>query len=209
MAGQAPSEVISVTGLVKYFKEDPNCVSKGELKYKSDFILEVKLIDMTVVASVRASMKDKCYKVKLTVDREGDIVDSCCECPRGKWLCSHMAATAIYVNKKGWSKTDLPNAWIAKPRTASKDKSVRLKNHFRREDNNKGSYTAASRDVNNDDLEFLVSNLSSCSLKWMLNPEPITRKDPLEPISIEELMEVFVESKESFMENCKVTQAQI
>ena len=46
MAGHAPSEIISLTGLVKYFKDDPNCVSKGELKYKSDFVFEVKL-DLT------------------------------------------------------------------------------------------------------------------------------------------------------------------
>ena len=56
------------------------------------------------------------------------------ECARGNWLCSHMAATSIWVNKKGLSKTDLPNSWIAKPRTATKNDTIRIKEHFKRKD---------------------------------------------------------------------------
>ena len=52
----------------------------------------------------------------LTVDGSGGIACAHCECPRGNWICSHMAATAIYANKKGLSKTDLPNSWIARPK---------------------------------------------------------------------------------------------
>ena len=66
-------------------------------------MLEVKLADMGINAVVRASTGDRSYIVKLTVDGTGEIVDSSCGCARGKWLCSHMAVTAIYVNKTGVS----------------------------------------------------------------------------------------------------------
>ena len=55
-------------------------------------------------------MKDRTYKVGLTVNGgDGLITSATCECPSGRWICSHMAATAIHVNRKGFSKTDLPN----------------------------------------------------------------------------------------------------
>ena len=78
-------------------------------------MLDVRLVDMDVNAKVRASMKDKSYRTQLTVNGTGEIIKSSCDCPRGNWLCSHMAATAIYINKHGVSKTDLPNSWITKP----------------------------------------------------------------------------------------------
>ena len=49
-------------------------------------------------------MKDKCYAVSLEVNGDGNILTGSCECPRGNWICSHMAATAIYANKRGLSK---------------------------------------------------------------------------------------------------------
>ena len=46
------AEVISLIGMVKFFKEDTNCLEKGELKYKSGFLLDVKLIGHEVKAVV-------------------------------------------------------------------------------------------------------------------------------------------------------------
>ena len=71
-------------------------------------------------AKVRASMKDKSCSVSLTIDGSGRIKQATCDCPRGKWICSHMAAASVYVNKKGFSKTDLPKSWIACPKKAAK-----------------------------------------------------------------------------------------
>ena len=65
-------------------------------------------------------MKDKSYKVGLIINGEGYILSASCKCPRGEWLCSHMAATAIYVDRIGFSKTDQPNSWISRPKTATK-----------------------------------------------------------------------------------------
>ena len=113
-------ELITLGGITGFFKDDLYSISKGELKFKGDFVLELRIVNHSVHAKVRASMKDKSYSVTLVVDVEGGISEGKCECPRGNWLCSHMAATAIYANKKGLSKTDLPNSWIARPKKAAK-----------------------------------------------------------------------------------------
>ena len=60
-------------------------------------------------------MKDESYTVALTVNGNGEVLKGYCEYPRLNWICNHMAASAIYANKKGISKTDLPNSYIAKP----------------------------------------------------------------------------------------------
>ena len=54
-------------------------------------------------------MKDRSCKTELDIYGEGDNAGGWCECPRENWLCSHMAAVAIYANKEGLSKTDLQN----------------------------------------------------------------------------------------------------
>ncbi len=120
----AAQQVISLSGLLKFFQEDQNSIQKGEFKHNSNFVLEVKRNGFQILATVRASMKDKSYKVGLSVDGTGSILTTC-ECPRGQWICSHMAAASIYVNKKGLSKTDLPNSWIARPKTSEKQKGTK------------------------------------------------------------------------------------
>jgi hypothetical protein len=210
MAAAAPTEVISLAGLAKYFKDDTNVISKGENKYKNNYVLEVKLLGMKISAVVRASMGDCSYKVTLTVDGTGEIVDSFCECARGQWLCSHMAAVAIYVNKTGVSKTDLPNSWIVRPKKAARiESSIRISEHFPKNDK-RGPFCASSRPVNAADLQFLHASLKDCSLKWMLSPEPaLVAKIDLEPKCIEDILDIFVTDKNTFIQMCKVTSEQI
>ena len=95
-------------------------MSKGESKFKAGFALELRIVGFVIKAQIRASVKDKGYRTSLTVDGDGGIRETEFECPRGKWFCSHMAAASIYTNKHGLSKTDLPNAWIARPKKAAK-----------------------------------------------------------------------------------------
>jgi len=83
-----------------------------------------------VNAKVRASMKDKSYSVSMRIDGCGGIKQVTCLCPRGKWICSHMAAASVYVNKKGFSKTDLPNSWIARPKKAAKQEEKTISDLF-------------------------------------------------------------------------------
>ena len=96
--------MITLTGIMKFFKDDTNTVEKGEMKFRSGFVLELHLTDYTVSAKVRASMKDEVIPLPLELMVRGQILEALCECPRGNWLCSHMAATAIFANKKGLSQ---------------------------------------------------------------------------------------------------------
>ena len=64
MATATPAEVITLAGLAN--------ISKGENKYKNNYVLEVKLADMDINAVVRASTGDRSYIVKLTVWHRGD-----------------------------------------------------------------------------------------------------------------------------------------
>ena len=50
------------------FKDDANFVTKGDLKLKSNYVLEVRLLDMIIYSKVRASMTDLSYKVELIVE---------------------------------------------------------------------------------------------------------------------------------------------
>ena len=107
------------------------------------------------------SMKDRTYKVGLTVNGDDELITSAtCECPRGRWICSHMAATAIHVNRKGFSKTDLPNSWINQPRTMSKqESSVKFMTDLFPP--SKPEYTAAAQCFSVVDREFFLNALSS------------------------------------------------
>ena len=110
------TEVITLAAIMNFFKEDSNTFEKGEKKFQADHVLKLEIQDLDIVDKVQASLKDRLYKVVLTVDGSGGIACAHCECPCGNWICSHMAAAAIYANKKGLSKTDLPNSWIARPK---------------------------------------------------------------------------------------------
>ena len=133
------------------------------MKFRSGFVLELRLTDYTVSAKVRASMKDKCYPVTLRVDGQGGILEASCECPRGNWLCSHMVATAIFANKTGLSKTDLPNSWISRPKKSAKMDSRTMADFFPPK---RPEYKAASRNVTEDDKSFLFNALKKpvCSV---------------------------------------------
>ena len=153
------NEIITFAGITNFFKEDLNTIAKGELKYKADFVLELRIHEFTIRGKVRASMKDKSYSVHI-VDGDGGITEGQCECPRENWICSHMAACAIYVNKKGMSKTDLPNSWIAKPRKAARCDSKPFIDHF---PSPKPGYRATSRHFSEDDRALLHARLSKLS----------------------------------------------
>ena len=56
MANEGNVEVVTLSGIMNFFKDDTNCFGKGENKFKSDYVLEVKLVEMVIHAKVRASM---------------------------------------------------------------------------------------------------------------------------------------------------------
>ena len=60
------NEVITLSGMMKFFKEEVNTITTGELRCKADFV-----VDLVIIAKIRATMKDKSYCVKLTLDGDG------------------------------------------------------------------------------------------------------------------------------------------
>ena len=203
--------VVSLSGLMNFFRDDPNCIAKGEVKFTSNYVLEVRVDGFEVIAKVRASMKDRSYKVGLKTDGKGAIVSGGCECPRGEWLCSHMAATAIYANKKGFSKTDLPNSWIARPK-----KHMKLSDNVKTTDDffqsKKPEHRATTRPVTEEDkavfLNSLKKNNVDCPFRWLLSPETTEETDPIAPPLIEELLPLFASNKDLFLQRVQVTPEQ-
>ena len=173
--------VVSLSGLLRFFKEDSNAVNKGEVTFNSGFVLKVVLNEMEISASVRASMKDRSYKGCLIVDGNGNIDSASCECPRGNWLCSHMAATAIYVNNKGFSKTNLPNSWIARPKQASKmqESEPQMMGDFFQSP--KPNYCATSRAPNSEYAGFLLAELAQrnvdCPFRWLYCQKKVLKRN--------------------------------
>ena len=58
----------TITGIVEFFKDDLYMISKGELKYKADYVMDFRIYEYKSSAKIRASMKDKCYPISLTID---------------------------------------------------------------------------------------------------------------------------------------------
>lgn len=124
-------QVVSLAGLMQFFNEDMNAFRKGEVKFNSEFALDASLDDFEIAAKERGSMRDQSYKVGLNVDGSGRIASAFCECVRSNRLCSHMEATAIYSNKQGYSKTNLPNRWVALPgKAAGKHSGTKMMSDF-------------------------------------------------------------------------------
>ena len=197
---------------VSFFKDDPNSIKKGELKFKSEYVLDLRINDFMITAKVRASMKDKSYNVNIAIDGSGGIKEATCQCPRGNWICSHMAAASIYVHKKGLSKTDLPNSWIARPKKAARTDVKPIADLF---PYTRPTYKATSRQVELADKEFLFCKLvespNSCPLTWIIGPEPPVAKEvhAFEPVVIEDILQDFISDKATFIEKCKVSSEQI
>ena len=207
------TEIITLAGILNYFKADINAIRKGELKFKSDFVLHLRIEDLTVNAKVRASMKDKSYNMSTTIDRCGGIKQTTCQCPRGKWICSHMAATSVYVNKKGFSKTDLPNSWITRPKKAAKQEEKTISHFFPHQ---RPHFKGISRNVEESNKKILFEKLSAsaaCPMQWFIGPEPPSEVQGerflYEPGQIHELLELFKESQDKFFEKCSVSKDQI
>ena len=145
------------------------------------------------------------------VNDNGNISSGSCDCPRGKWICSHMAATAIYANKIGFSKTDLPNSWIAKPKKETKKNVKTMMEFF---PSKKPCYQAIPKLVSEDDTSFLFKKLpADCPMKWIIAPETEPSNSAVEatvkPFLIEDILEDFIFDKQVFIDKFKVSPEQI
>ena len=68
------TEIITLAAIMKFFKEDSNTFEKGEKKFQADYVLKLEIQDLDIIAKVLASLKDRSYKIVLTVDGSGDLL---------------------------------------------------------------------------------------------------------------------------------------
>ena len=168
--------------MIDFFEHDSKLISKGELKYNAGDVMNFRINGQTINARIRSSMKDKCYPVTLIVDGDGGIVEGQCECPQGKWLCSHMAAAAVYTYKKDILATDLPSSGTVEP-----DKAGKVQTWADLFPNPRPEYRALSREVTPADIAFFHKELAKlakqgivCPMLWITGPEPPKKSsDPL------------------------------
>ncbi|XP_044165156.1 uncharacterized protein LOC122949043 [Acropora millepora] len=96
----------SISSLASFFADEQKSLTRGENHYKSSFSYS----DGIIHGEIHASMKKKVYKVTIYLDEEHTIKSTDCECPRGKFKCSHAAALFIH-GIYNLSRTDIECQW--------------------------------------------------------------------------------------------------
>ena len=94
------NEVVTLTGITIFFKDDLNMLTNGKSEFKTGLVLELNIVGFLIKAQVRASMKGIAYRTSLTVDGDGGIREAECECHRGKryvatWQLLQYMATSM------------------------------------------------------------------------------------------------------------------
>ena len=200
------NQVISLAGLMDSFKGDRNTIEKGEIKYNADFVLECKIVDLTVQGCVRASMKGKSYKVGLVVNGEGYIMSASCQCPIEEWICSHMAATATYTNRKGFQ---IQICLIPGFLDHRQERKRLISLHSI---GDKPEYRAACRAFTDEDCQTFYTDRQKlntiCSLNWISSPELEKIEDPIVPPLVEDLLPLLFKDKNGFIQKIKITKEQ-
>eukprot|EP00795_Rhopilema_esculentum_P005621 gene5621-10832_t len=171
------------------------------IKFDSGYVLQMAIDGFEISGVLRASMKDKSYKVDLNVDGKGGIKSAGCECPRGKWL---YIAIWLYCNtcsQKGMSKTYLPNSWLARPKTATRKSSTkRLPDLF---PESKPDFQASSRNFTEGDKvafsQMLTEANVDCRFQWLASKEVEPVKDAIAPPLVEDLLPLFASDKQEFI----------
>ena len=167
----AAMDLLSLTDILNHFHDDINAFRRGEDKFKSGRVLYFYLDKLTITAKVQATMKDKTYKVIVSLKSTGGIDETQCECPRGKWICSHIAAALIYAEKIGISKTDVPASWIKHPKKKLRQGALLFSDLF---PESKPGYTALRKPISEEDiLDFHASLMDAdhkCGMAWVISP---------------------------------------
>lgn len=162
-------QTVTLSDILNYFKDDIKTFSRGEEKYKAQRVLTFRISGMTILSDVQSSMKDASYKVVINLNDAGKLSTCLCECPRGKWLCSHMAAALIYAEKSGVSKTDLPSTWIRHPKRHQSTHSKFDKLFPEKKPDYKATtVTTISTDQKEAFHMLLKDNEITCGMEWLL-----------------------------------------
>nr|CAH7715206.1 unnamed protein product [Callosobruchus chinensis] len=114
----ASKHILRFSAIVNFFKEEEKLIARGENAVESGHIKDMAFDSqfMIIKGSVHASMRDRVYKVE-------EIGEATCTCPRGQYLCHHMAALAIF-SYQNISTTDVACSWTNKKPVEGNVKTV-------------------------------------------------------------------------------------
>ena len=114
-------------------------------------------------------------QVHLT-DGNGNISCGECDCPRGKYKCSHLAAVYMHAIHN-ISRTDVECTWKM-PKSASKT-TQSVKEMYPK---SKPDYKPLKREICDEDLSWLFGELKQygrfTGLAWLMSPEPRQESSP-------------------------------
>ncbi|VEN48783.1 unnamed protein product [Callosobruchus maculatus] len=122
----ASKHVLRFSVIVNFFKEEEKLISRGENAVESGHVTDMIFDSQLLVlrGNVHASMRDRIYKVELKLDADKEIMDATCTCPRGQYMCHHMAALAIF-GYQNISVTDVSCQWSKKKPVGDNVKTIK------------------------------------------------------------------------------------
>ncbi|XP_031549225.1 uncharacterized protein LOC116286787 [Actinia tenebrosa] len=160
---------LSIASLSSFFVEEQKSISRGENHYQSAHVESFSYDQGVLRGEVKASMKNKVYKVTIYLDENNKIRSSQCECPRGEYKCSHAAALFIH-GIHNLSRTDVECSWRKKKTDNTSPLSV-IEMFPPSKD-----YVALRRTPTKEDRGYLYSELRGygkfTGICWILRPEP-------------------------------------
>ena len=137
--------VLKLSAIVNFFSEanEKRLIVRGENAVESNHIKSFHFVPelLLIRGEVHASMRDRIYSVEVSICiiligllvftisclsqvnlfKDGAIKDASCTCPRGQFLCHHVAAVCIFGHHN-ISVTDIECKWAAKK---SKEEEVK------------------------------------------------------------------------------------
>ncbi|XP_031333375.1 uncharacterized protein LOC116182925 [Photinus pyralis] len=182
-----PKHVLKFSAIANLFcdADERKLIKRGENAIESNHVESFQFIAELLVmkAKVHASMRNRLYNVEINLDKDGDIVDVHCDCPRGQYLCHHMAAVCIYGHHN-ISITDVGCSWSAKKKL-EKAQIKTIENFYK-----EGNHHSTTRELTDDEIAMFRAQLqktgTAVGFSWLLSPEPVSEGSLL--VNIEDFL---------------------
>ncbi|KAF5272814.1 hypothetical protein FQA39_LY07841 [Lamprigera yunnana] len=88
--------------IAEFFKENTSILRRGENSYSCGYVkntsFDPNVQPALLKGEVKASMKNRCYNIEISVDVDDGILEGKCTCPRGQVICHHIAAVCIHAH---------------------------------------------------------------------------------------------------------------
>ena len=200
-----------MTSFFSFFEEEMKSVKKGENHYQSGHVESFVSSSGVMRGLVHTSMKKKVYQVTIYLDGNNDIKSAECECPRGKFKCSHAAALFVHgIHNLG--RTDVECQWKKRKAACTVNSAADM---FPKPN----KYAPITRQTTSEDRQSLFDDLASygrfTGLYWIMSPESAPVRTPIP--TVEEILfsEGFLaeqyngKQRQYFMDNVRVNDEKI